>query len=123
VDADIVDLADIAAACGPLADWWDTFVATGESRLPELEQARRSVRRLAGIPGSIGRAARQLDAIGDEPEPVALVGAVDLLCKLARHNMHVQKQTRPSPSPERRSRARPGATDPAQLLLPGLEQP
>ena len=120
MDAEIVDLADIAAACGPLAGWWDAFVATGEPRLPELERARRSLRRIASVPGPIGRAVRQLDIIGDEPAPGALIDAVELLCRVARRVVSTPKPTRPL-RPDHRKRTRSKASATAQLPLPGFE--
>jgi hypothetical protein len=121
MDAQIIDLGEIAAACGPLADWWNEFVATGEPRLSELERARRSLRRLEAVPGSIGRAVRKLDVLGDEPEPADLIDAVELLCNLAHR--HVHAPTPPRPQAERRPRKPRLAPESAQLLLPGLDGP
>ena len=119
MDAQIIDLAEIAAVCGPLADWWNKFMTTGEPRLPELEHARRSLRRLTAAPGAVGRAVRQLDAVRDQPDPAELMESVELLCKLAAHHAQVRTAPRSSRRPAR-SPSGPHASAPTQLRLPGL---
>ena len=117
-DAAIIDLADVAAACKPLADWWHDFLATGEPRLADLERARRAVGRLAAIPGPIGRAVRTLDNATPEPDSGALIDAVELLCRIAARPARDRRRRR-QPTTPTPPLTRSGGAD--QLVLPGLE--
>ena len=82
MDAQIINLAELAAACQPLARWWESFIVTGEPRLKELDVARRSLRTINAVPGRIGRALRELDE-ADATDPHELVHAVEVLCRVA----------------------------------------
>ncbi|HET9733506.1 MAG TPA: hypothetical protein VFP54_12605 [Acidimicrobiales bacterium] len=82
MDAQIINLAELAAACQPLARWWESFIVTGEPRLKELDAARRSLRSIDAVSGRIGRALRELDE-ADATDPDQLVNAVEVLCRVA----------------------------------------
>ena len=110
MDAQIINLAELAAACQPLARWWESFIVTGEPRLKELDAARRSLRSIHAVPGRIGRALRELDE-ADATDPGQLVRAVQVLCRVAT--------IASAPAPLRRPpRRRPPL---AQPNLPGFE--
>ncbi len=110
MDAQIINLAELAAACQPLARWWEAFVVTGEPRLKELDAARRSLRSIHTVPGRIGRALRELDE-ADATDPEQLVHAVEVICRVA--------MMASPPAPRRRLPHRPPSL--AQPNLPGFE--
>jgi hypothetical protein len=83
VDAEIIDLVAVAAACRPLAAWWHQFATGGDASPSDLEHARKHLATLAPTHGPIGRAIDRIVSVESETNTGQVLAALDLLGRIA----------------------------------------
>lgn len=114
---EIIDLVSVGAACRPLAQWWQHFMATGDGDLLELERARMGLEGFTQLPGSLGRAMRHLSGLAVTTNPAQLTSDLELLRRVVERA--TERKSRKSR--QRTSSAKLDAAAAGQLALPGFE--
>ena len=83
MDAEIIDLVAIAAACRPLAAWWHQFATSGDASPSDLEHARKHLATLGPIHGPVGRAVDRIVAVESQTNIAQVLAALELLGRIA----------------------------------------
>ena|SRR5947209_3218763 len=83
MDAEIIDLVAIAAACKPLAAWWRQFSVNGDASPNDLERARRQLEMLAPTAGPVGRAVERIVSAESQTNTGQVLASLELLVRIA----------------------------------------
>src|SRR4051812_21713240 len=117
MEAEIIDLVAIAAACRPLAVWWQQFAVSGDASPSDLERARKQLATLLPTPGPIGRAVGQIISAESHTSTGQVLAALELLGRIAACISGPVGAGPQAPHPTPRKRRR--GDERSQLALPG----
>ena len=120
MDAEIIDLVAIAAACRPLAAWWHQFATGGNASPSDLEYARKHLATLAPTHGPVGRAVDRIVSVESLTNTGQVLAALDLLGRIAACISGGEGEGPEAGRPATRKRRHRG-DDRRQPALPGLE--